>query len=244
MPPKRGTPGYIKWRESIGSHEYEKFCQDIVDRQLGNHNTAGQHRSEKTRKLMSDVKKGEKNPNYGKHPSDETRKLLIKSLIGHKRNVGRHLSLDHRRKIGISNSGKNCHLWRGGVSFGKYCLKFNNRFRRRVRARFEYICVECGKTTEENGKALCVHHVHYDKKTCCKEGEEVGDRKFVALCHLCHIATNNDREFWEDWYTEILNEFYDGKSYLTEEEMTLYDQNKTRDFTRQRVGRSCKPAHL
>jgi hypothetical protein len=68
-------------------------------------------------------------------------------------------------------------------------------------------------TQEENGKALAVHHVHYDKKTCCKEGESVGDRKFVALCHSCHSATNNNREFWEDWYTEIINEFYGGQCY-------------------------------
>lgn len=115
--------------------------------------------------------------------------------------------------MSISHLGDKCHFWKGGISFGKYCLKFNRPFKRNVRSFFKYTCVECEMTQEENGKALAVHHVHYDKKTCCKEGESVGDRKFVALCHSCHSATNNNREFWEDWYTEIINEFYGGQCY-------------------------------
>ena len=41
--------------------------------------------------------------------------------------------------------------------------------------------------------------------------------KFVALCRSCHTITNGDREFWEDWYTEIINEFYGGQCYLPKE---------------------------
>lgn len=147
-----------------------------------------------------------------------------KSYRAHRGRVGKSPSKETRELQSKAHCGEKSYLWKGGISFGKYCPKFNRPFRRRVRARFEYKCVECGKTTEENGESLCVHHVHYDKKTCCKEGEVVGDRKFVALCRSCHIATNNDREFWEDWFAEIIMEFYDGKSYFTEEEFNEYNK--------------------
>jgi predicted restriction endonuclease len=182
---------------------------------------------------MSERNRGERSPRFGKHHSKVTREKMSKSALGRRMSVearkkmsaaktGKKLppfSEEHCRRISEGQRGEKAPNWRGGISFGKYCPKFNRPFRNRVRARYDYRCVECGMTQEENGKALAVHHVHYDKKTCCKEGEAVGDRKFVVLCKFCHSATNFNRGFWEDWYTEIVNEFYDGKSYLTEEEM-------------------------
>jgi len=192
----------------------------------------GKRASEETRKKLREVRAGEQNPNYGNHmseesrkrigdanrgrrPSDETLSKLSAAASGERNpNYGKRHTDEARRKMSVARSGKGNHFWKGGISFEPYCQLFNNEFKNRVRAFFEHKCVECGTTQEENGQALAVHHVHYDKKTCCKEGEAVGERKFVSLCKSCHVATNSNREFWEDWYTEIINAVYSGVCYL------------------------------
>lgn len=123
------------------------------------------------------------------------------------------------RKLNIENNpamkGEKSHLWRGGVSFEPYCPKFNNDLKRRIRAFFEYRCVACGKTTEENGKKLCCHHVEYNKSACC-DGKPV---HFAALCGKHHSMTNRDRDRWEAMLHRIIDEIYDGKSYFMKDEM-------------------------
>lgn len=120
---------------------------------------------------------------------------------------------------GLSVRGENSHLWKGGITKSKYCELFNNNFKRRVRAYFNNICVVCGKTHIEHGGNLCVHHVHYDKTSCC--GEDV-PRQFVILCRNCHAKTNKDREHWEDYFTKLINTQYHGKCYYTKEEYATY----------------------
>jgi hypothetical protein len=51
--------------------------------------------------------------------------------------------------------------------------------------------------------------------------EIIGDpNKFVALCDGCHSKTSikKNRWRWARYYEEIINSYYDGKSYLTKEE--------------------------
>jgi len=130
----------------------------------------GKHPSEKARKKMSDVKSGENNPMYGKHRSEETRKKISEAKIG-----------------------ENHPNWRGGVSFGKYCKLFNNSFKNSVRNDYHNSCFLCGKTKEEEGRKLDVHHVNYNKDCLCGSTCE-----FVPLCRSCHMKTNNNRQYWED----------------------------------------------
>lgn len=103
--------------------------------------------------------------------------------------------------------------WKGGVSFEPYCPKFNKEFKKRVRAYFGYQCVECG--TPENGSAHSVHHVSYNKKVCC-DGEKP---LFICLCNLCNIRANGKREYWENYFTNMINGYFQGKCYFTQEEM-------------------------
>lgn len=128
--------------------------------------------------------------------------------------------------------GENHPLWKGGISFGKYCPKFNNLFKECVRKWFNYQCVECN-TPQQNTKLL-VHHVYYNKKSCCTETEDgkyihtlpegeivevIGDpNKFVTLCRSCHSKTNYNRLFWAKYFEEMINGWYEGKSYLTQDE--------------------------
>lgn len=176
----------------------------------------GSRRSEKTRKRQSEVKIGEKNPMFGKrgelnplyktHLPIETRKK-----ISHTKITFKWIPTDEwRKKQSDGHSGEKNHSWRGGISFEPYCYMFNKPFKKRVRAFFGHKCVECEMTREENGQDLDVHHVNYNKMMCCNDVKPL----FVALCRSHNAVANGNRGFWEDWYTELINEFYGGKCYL------------------------------
>ena len=70
---------------------------------------------------------------------------------------------------------------------------------------------------ENNNRELSVHHVIYDKETCCNDSE----RLFVTLCTSCHIKTNSNREYCQNYFTEIIYNNYGGKCYFTEEEYEI-----------------------
>ena len=107
--------------------------------------------------------------------------------------------------------GENHYAWRGGISFKPYCPKFNREFRERVRAFFGWRCVVCGKSQEENGRKLNIHHVDYLKEACCDD--EI-PKFFVALCDTHHAKTNYNREYWRVELRQLIETRYSGKCYL------------------------------
>ena len=195
---------------------------------------------------QSEAKKGERNPNYGKHLSEETRRKISEANKGKplseearrrllEANKGRPLSEEHRRKISnamasvmknqdirrkISDAMRgNTHSkgdrngnWKGGISFEPYCPKFNNRFKERVRSFFGYRCAECGEP--QNGYKLHVHHVNFNKMSCCDNTPPL----FVPLCRSCHARTQKDRDYWEEHFTRMINEYHGGACYFPKEE--------------------------
>lgn len=226
----------------------------------------GKHCTEETKRKISAVHKGKigfpgkLNPMYGKHPTQETIEKGRIKRIGmhyhteeHKQKLRERLlkfnpmdTPEARRKRSESLKGKlvgdKNPNWSGGPK--EYCEKWNNPFRERIRAWFDYQCIECG-TIQEGYKLHC-HHVYYDKKACCsieengiyksnlgKKGvpqtfEIVGDpNKFVLLCRHCHTRTNGSksREKWARHFEEIINNYYGGKSYFTQEEMEASSQS-------------------
>ena len=113
------------------------------------------------------------------------------------------------------HKGKNAHNWKGGISFEPYCIKFNKKFKQYIRAKFGNICFLCGKTEEENGQKLSVHHVNYDKNCGCAETEE--DKKaddkscqFIPLCRSCNSKVNKDRAKWEKYFMNKLRNKLNG----------------------------------
>lgn len=118
-------------------------------------------------------------------------------------NRGIYCSLVCRNKAQSENRrGENNASWKGGISFEPYCEKFNDEFKEYVRTKFGRVCFLCGKTEEENGRKLDVHHVNYNKACGCAETEE--DRKtddelcqFVPLCRSCNSKVNGNRDLWE-----------------------------------------------
>lgn len=117
--------------------------------------------------------------------------------------------------------GENHPGWKGGISNAPYCEKFNDDLRERIRAFFNYECFMCGKTKEENGKRrqlLSVHHVNYDKMSCCNDVIPI----FAPLCLSCHGKTTagdkEDRDRWTNILCIAIDILYDGKSFYTKEE--------------------------
>ena len=183
-----------------------------------NHNY-GKSLSEETRRKLSEAHKGEKHYNYGKSLSEETRRKISDSL------KGKHIPEETRRKLSEAHKGKTLseetrrklrgersHRWKGGISFEPYCPKFNREFKERVRSFFGYRCAECG--APQNGKKLAVHHVNFNKMSCCDGTPPL----FVPLCPSCHGHTQKDREYWEEHFTRMINEYHGGACYFPKEE--------------------------
>ena len=127
------------------------------------------------------------------------------------------------KSLEVAFVGENNPCWKGGVSFEPYCIKFNREFKERVRAFFGYVCQSCGHIWQPGEEKLAVHHVNYRKDSCC----DVDVKPiFVPLCfRTCHTKTNHNRDYWEKYFTDLINEKYGGKCYFSREEM---EEFKTR----------------
>jgi hypothetical protein len=146
----------------------------------------------------------------GKHHTQET----IEKIRLSKRGVKRKLTEDEKRALEIDFIVGG--IWYGNVDYytrPRYCELWTKKLRERVRAFFNYRCVECG-TKQTRKRKLSVHHVNYNKKTCC----DGSPRLLVALCTKCHSKTNINRTFWSNHFTNIINISFGGKCYMSEEE--------------------------
>ena len=199
---------------SKGEHHTEEARRKMREARVGERNYwFGKHHSDTTKKMMSDAQAGEKNHNFGQHPSEETRKKMSEAQMGkHGYWTGKKHSSETKKKMSESRKGERSYYWKGGISFEPYCTKFNDSFKERVRAFFGHICVECG--TPQNGEKLHVHHCNFNKMSCCDSTIPL----FVPLCRSCHTKTGFNREYWEMHFTGIIESYYQGKCYLSEEE--------------------------
>jgi len=123
---------------------------------------------------------------YGKHHSEESKRKMSEKQKGQK----------HSEETKRQMSGENNANWQGGSSFEPYCYRFNNELKKKIRNRDNRVCQNCGKTKIENGKRLCVHHIHYDKENCYPD--------LITLCHSCNVKANGNRDYWEEYYMNIL----------------------------------------
>jgi hypothetical protein len=174
-----------------------------------NHPFFGKHHSEETKKKISDSENGKEIPESvrkkmsegHKNPSIETRNKISAALKLRKRSEKEM----QRLKRGLR--------WKGGISFEPYCPKFTEHFKERVRAFFGYLCIGCG--SPQIRERHHVHHVNFDKNSCCNETIPL----FVPLCRSCHAKTNTNREYWQNHFTELIVKYYQGKCYLSDEEL-------------------------
>lgn len=151
--------------------------------------------TEEHRKKLSLSETGDKNHRFGKKETEETKLKRIESRVGG--------------------------FWYGNVNYPevKYCERWTKNLRDRVRAYFGYRCFECG--IQQTYKKLQVHHVHYNKKTCC----DGSPSDLVPLCDSCHGKTCHNRDFWEGHFVKKLYSLNpEGKCFFTKEEMRVYEK--------------------
>jgi hypothetical protein len=49
--------------------------------------------------------------------------------------------------------------------------------------------------------SLCIHHIDYKKTNC-------SPRNLICVCISCNTRANYNREFWQEHYTNIINNLY------------------------------------
>jgi hypothetical protein len=103
--------------------------------------------------------------------------------------------------------------WQGGISFEPYCILFNNEFKERVREFWGRKCGISGTTEKENGLKLSVHHVNYDKQSCCNTTVPL----FIPLSREYHNKTNFNRDYWEEMLTNYIMIWFNGECYEVKE---------------------------
>jgi NUMOD3 motif len=226
----RGNPGPNK-----GKPMSEDTKRKLSEAKKGTPSTfKGKTHTKESKEKMRNAAMGRKHTKESRQKMSESRKghimpeiTRVKILESH---LGKSMSQSSKEKMSESmNSfetkcklieGKFGGLWYGAVRYygdDLYCEKWNEDLKERVRAYWGYICFNCG--TLQGKKKLAVHHIHYNKKTCC----DGSPHDMVPLCRSCHGATNHNRDYWEDHLTELLYSYNpDGKCFFTREEMKSY----------------------
>lgn len=97
--------------------------------------------------------------------------------------------------------GKNNPNWKGGVSFDPYGVEFNSSLKEQIRFRDGYKCKICGCPQIENGKSLSIHHIDYNKLNN-------NFNNLISLCKNCHVKTNGNRTYWENYLKELINGYF------------------------------------
>jgi len=223
MPAPKDPVAYERYRKNISQSLFKHYATHPETHEKIRAASTGRKHTEESKQKISATHKGEikslehrqkisaalKGRNYrnGYIITDETKNKIRITL------TGRKASEETKKKLSVMRQGEKCYWWRGGKSFEPYCPKFNRDLRRRVRAFFGNVCVNCGKTKAENRNwNMDVHHVNYDKMLCCNEVKPL----FVTLCHSCHVGTTHtkDRLQWEIKFTKLIESEYNGKCYV------------------------------
>ena len=98
--------------------------------------------------------------NKGKIIPEKTRKKIANSLFG------------------LMSGSKHCN-WQDGKSFELYGLNFNKQFKRYIKKRDNYTCLNC-----RNKNKLIIHHIDENK-------QNNDEFNLVTLCRSCHIKYHN-----------------------------------------------------
>ena len=167
----------------------------------------GKKASESTKAKLRLLKAGNQNM-LGKRHSLVTRKKMSNARIGTKCSEETRIRISHGG-IGKHNGDKNP-AWKGGVAYLPYCHKFNRKFKDRVRNFFGNVCAGCGIHVSDLKRNLDVHHVNFNKNSCCDNTKPL----FVPLCRSCHSKTRHDPDYYQTYYTNMINGTYGGKCYL------------------------------
>ena len=94
--------------------------------------------------------------------------------------------------------GENHWNWHDGKSFETYPRGWSRTYKERIRCRDNHKCQNPYCKILHYDRKLDVHHIDYNKKNLLH-------MNLISLCRKCHVATNIDREFWIEFYNDIMN---------------------------------------
>jgi ribosomal protein S27E len=102
---------------------------------------------------------------------------------------------------GLNHRGEKAFGWQGGYSFEGYPTEWNEKLKKWIRSRDNHKCQLCNQP--QNGIALAVHHIDYNKKN-------IHPNNLISLCtqqkdsNGCHVKTNHNRNYWTSYFTRLL----------------------------------------
>ena len=143
-------------------------------------------------KCKSCSQKGKKHTKKTKDKIKKLRKGKKWSKIIKQKISQSHIGLKHteksKRKQSLSHGGT-------GIPYEltEYGSEFDNKLKEQVRFRDNYECQVCGCSQLENGRQLDCHHIDYNKMNNLLIN-------LIALCHKCHMKTNNNRKYWKEYF--------------------------------------------
>jgi len=198
---------------------YCSFCKQIVERPLSYKDckscgcmksqfVSGENNYMYGKKCPEEVRQkikenhadfsGENNPMFGKKQTEEARQKMRESHTGMITPKAVRIK-QSESKIGENNpmygkSGELAPNWQNGKSFELYSLEFNKQKKQFIKDRDMNICQTPGCMNTEN---LHVHHIDYNKKNNNPEN-------LTTLCNSCHSKTNFNRQYWTNYYSEIM----------------------------------------
>lgn len=166
------------------------------------------------KKHAESIEKMKKSPNYHEIMSERSTKAQSKPEYKIKRSkISKKMWENPEFYI------KHCNFWYGSVEYETYCELFDEEFKERCRAYFGYCDPLSG--TPQNGTRLPVHHVLWNKKTCCDKSKKY----FLPLERSTHmrVAGNKTktRKDWMDELSAMIEGYYEGKSFWTKEEWAI-----------------------
>ena len=97
----------------------------------------------------------------------------------------------------IKHCGENHPNWKNGIGKLPYPFEFTKQLKESIRERDNHICQLCGKTEQENGRKLDVHHIDYNK-------DNLDWFNLISLCRSCHTKTSWNREYWIEKFVGVL----------------------------------------
>lgn len=114
------------------------------------------------------------------------------------RERGRRMAQDREWLLRVAESvtGERNPRWMGGIANGQYAPGFCKSLKERIRARDGHTCQLCGKTEDELGYRLSIHHSDYDKSNHAESN-------LFATCKRCNSAVNTRRDFWTAFFRDL-----------------------------------------
>lgn len=172
--------GFKKGHSGFGTKEsYEK----VRIKMLGNTNGFKKSMKLSQEEIQQRIKTRQLN-GWNKKPEETKRKQSNSLKVFFKKP-------ENLERWSIMNRGERNPMWKDGISFEPYSIKWTKSLRESIRERDYYTCKLCGK--KQTNRVHCVHHIDYNKENC-------HPKNLITLCIGCNSKVNANREYWTNYF--------------------------------------------